>query len=299
MCKRHKKESLQKTSSLTIAYDKLDQLITDTGKIDNQVSEKISNREDDFYKEYSYLKPDCKKSKKERRHEKWAEMRQNFKEFCGGVIGAIANIVKDVVDWAKENWKEILITIAIVVGAIVAIVAVIASGGLALMPFLMGLGLSASAAAGISTAVGVVAVISTIGSSILNLFDTWCGINNSSLKTLQKVLNWTSLISNGVYSIGAMYNGFKHISNTAIKELNGNRLVNVTRWGRSGLQSGDWVMKGNNTWYNYIRSFKWDFISPSNTVAPKSIGETFLVPLKTLHRPTGFGVDGIWKSIFG
>lgn len=101
------------------------------------------------------------------------------------------------------------------------------------MPLLTGLGLSASAAVSISTIVASVAVISTICSSILNIIDTWCDIDSSSFKTIQKVLNWTSVISKGVYSIEIIYNGFKGISNAALKEMNGNRWVQVTRWGCS------------------------------------------------------------------
>ena len=72
-----KKREGTKASSLTLAYEKLDQLIVDTGNVDRKVSGKISSREDDFYKRYSYLKPDCKKTKKELRDEKWAERWQN------------------------------------------------------------------------------------------------------------------------------------------------------------------------------------------------------------------------------
>ena len=272
------KSSTQTQENKIDALDNLkkdvNEFISDVVRIDGDAADAINKSKNDFYDKYEYLKPDIEKS--------WLEEK-----------------VDNACEWCKEHWKEILITVTIVIGAVLAIVAVVASGGLALMPLLTGLGLSASAAASISTIVGAVAVISTIGSSILNLINTWCDIDSSTFKTLKNVFNWTSIISNGVYSFGYIYNGFKGISNAAIKEMNGNRLVNITRWGRPGLQSGDWVMKGNNTWYNYIRSFKWDFISPTNTIAPKSIGETFLVPLKTLHRPKGFGIDGAWKIIFG
>ena len=55
-----------KESSLTLAYDKLDELIADVGTVDNKVSDKVSSRKDDFYKQYEYLKPDCEKSKWEK-----------------------------------------------------------------------------------------------------------------------------------------------------------------------------------------------------------------------------------------
>ncbi len=127
-----------KISSLTVAYDKLDQLITDTGKIDNQVSEIISNREDDLYKEYSYLKPDCKKSKKERRHEKWAEMRQNFKDFWCGVGSAIINITQNVGDWCKEHWKAVITGLILVIAVVGLVVLSLVTGGGILVAIIAG-----------------------------------------------------------------------------------------------------------------------------------------------------------------
>ena len=60
------------------------------------------------------MKPECEKSR-------W----EKFKDGC-----------KKVGEWYKEHWKEILITVTIVIGAVLAIVAVVASGGLALVPLL-------------------------------------------------------------------------------------------------------------------------------------------------------------------
>ena len=127
-----KKREGIKVSSLTLAYEKLDQLIVDTGNIDHKVSGKISSREDDFYKRYSYLKPDCKKTKKELRDEKWAERWQNFKNFWDGVGNAISNIAHNAIDFCKENWKEILkvLTVAILVITSVLLLVFVPGGGL-------------------------------------------------------------------------------------------------------------------------------------------------------------------------
>ncbi len=79
--------------------------------------------------------------------------------------------------------------------------------------------------------------------------------------------------------------------------------VTVTRWGRAGLKPNDWVMKGNNTFYNYIFSGKWQPGS-SNSYAPKSSGETFIVPEESLKVPSGqsvfdTGVLAIIKWLLG
>lgn len=70
----------------------------------------------------------------------------------------VANIVKSVVEWCNSNIGKIILGIIAVVGAILVIVAVVASGDLALVPLLTALGMSAGLATTISMAVGAVAV---------------------------------------------------------------------------------------------------------------------------------------------
>ena len=63
------------------------------------------------------------------------------------------------------------------------------------------------------------AVGSTIGSSVLNIVDTWGNIDNPMFNACQSALNWTSMISNGLYSIGSIYNGIKGIENGALRKF--------------------------------------------------------------------------------
>lgn len=60
--KKAEEREFTKKSSLSLAYDKLDTLISDVGSIDLKVSKKIKERKDNFYSQYSYLKPECEKS---------------------------------------------------------------------------------------------------------------------------------------------------------------------------------------------------------------------------------------------
>jgi hypothetical protein len=68
----------------------------------------------------------------------------------------------------------------------------------------------------------------------------------------------------------------------------------VSRWGRPGLQAGDWVMKGGATKSNYFWSGKYQpgwvptFGQPPNIPAPFSAGQQFSVPSSTLSFPPGF-----------
>jgi RHS repeat-associated protein len=74
--------------------------------------------------------------------------------------------------------------------------------------------------------------------------------------------------------------------------------TDVSRWGRPGLEDGDWVMKGKSSFWNYLKSGKWD-PGPWNEYAPPSSGQTFRVPTSALKSPVGFGVDGYIKALLG
>ena len=132
---------------------------------------------------------------------------------------------KKVGEWCKEHWKEILITVTIVIGAVLAIVAVVATGGMALVPLLTTVlttfGVSAGLATTIATitslSVASIAILSTLGSSTLNIIDTWWNIDNSVFNTFQNILNWTSTISNCFYSIGSIYSSVKEILNADLR----------------------------------------------------------------------------------
>ncbi len=96
--------------------------------------------------------------------------------------------LKKVGQWCKEHWQEIFITITIVIGAVLAIATVISS-----------------------TTAGI-AILSTVGSSALNIVDIWCKIDNPIFNTWQKGLNIVSAISNSAYSIGNIYNSLTGVS---------------------------------------------------------------------------------------
>ncbi len=74
--------------------------------------------------------------------------------------------------------------------------------------------------------------------------------------------------------------------------------ITVSRWGREGLEAGDWVMKGGQNWWTYARSFKWQ-PGMGNQFSPYSTGATYQIPANAVRWPTGLGIDGAWKGIFG
>lgn len=81
-------------------------------------------------------------------------------------------------------------------------------------------------------------------------------------------------------------------------------MMYVTRYGRPGLEAGDWVMPGQNALSNYIRSCKWQ-PGFGNEFAAMSMGETFIVHKSSAVWPTaGEGlfntiIEGPLNGLFG
>lgn len=71
--------------------------------------------------------------------------------------------------------------------------------------------------------------------------------------------------------------------------------VTISRWGREGLEAGDWVMKGGVNRWTYVRSFKWEKTS-WNQPAAYSTGASYRVPNASLKSPTGWET---FKVIYG
>jgi hypothetical protein len=82
----------------------------------------------------------------------------------------------------------------------------------------------------------------------------------------------------------------------------GTATITVTRWGRPGLQPGDWVMPGENTSWNYILSFKWqpNWFPGGNTSVARAAGETFRVLSSSVVAPYSEGrISNVIKWMFG
>ena len=189
-----------KNEALSTFITESEEFIGESERIDCDVRDVINERKNDFYEEYEYLRPECEKPEK-----KWYEK--------VGVV--ICSGLKKAGEWVKEHWKEIVVTVVIVIGAVLAIAAVVCSGGTALVPMLAALlttiGMSAGTAATVATiasiSIATIAVLSTIGSSALNIIGTWKDMSgNSTFKKWQTALNITCAVSNGIYSLGEIFN---------------------------------------------------------------------------------------------
>ena len=76
-------------------------------------------------------------------------------------------------------------------------------------------------------------------------------------------------------------------------------MTTVSRWGRPGLQAGDFVMEGGATKMNYFNSGKWQ-PGFGNQKAPFGAGEEFIVPSSSLLKPSHASTATIFdKGPFG
>ena len=82
----------QQIAGLEATQKQVNAFIDLTINRDNSAADAVSKAKDDFYKEYSYLKPECEKS--------------GWEKFCDGL--------KKVGDWCKEHWKEIVLAIELI-----------------------------------------------------------------------------------------------------------------------------------------------------------------------------------------
>lgn len=86
----------QQIAGLEATQREVNEFIDLTVNRDNSASSEISRAKNDFYKQYSYLKPDCEKT--------------DWEKFCAGL--------KKVGQWCKDHWKEIVLVIEIVVAVV-------------------------------------------------------------------------------------------------------------------------------------------------------------------------------------
>ena len=80
-------------------------------------------------------------------------------------------------------------------------------------------------------------------------------------------------------------------------------MTTVSRWGRPGLEAGDFVMKGPVSKSTFVRSFKWEPSSPLNTSNQrvpfsewKSGGTNYEVPSSSLSWPSSWEK---FKGVYG
>ncbi len=130
--------------SLGTFSDELEEFISETIEADADATAVINSNKKDFYEKYSYLKPECEKSK-------WEKFKDKLKK-AG--------------EWCKEHWK-LVVTVVLVIAAIV-VICVCPAAGIGLIALGAAKGLIAGAVIG-----GIIGGISSKaqGGSFLDGFE--------------------------------------------------------------------------------------------------------------------------------
>lgn len=122
--KKAEEREMAKKSSLSLAYEKLNDLISDVGSVDIKASGKIRERKEAFYDRYYYLKPECEKNRREKVKDAVCNGIKAIGDWAASIGEAIADFFISAVEWLKENWQSL---VALVVTIVIAVVIVVAS----------------------------------------------------------------------------------------------------------------------------------------------------------------------------
>lgn len=209
----------RKKQALATVSQKATNFFELTLEIDTKVHDTISSREKKFYEDHPHLKPPDPPEEK--------GFIEKAKDWCINQAENLKKAWDGLVEWYTENKetiKKIITTTLIVVGSIIAIAAIVYSGGTLLAPLLAAFGMAEGVATTVSMVVGTVAVVSSAVSLVPNGMDcaaAWDEIidpnnnpitdannelhSNENWNTFQNVTNTVSDVSNFVYNIGAVY----------------------------------------------------------------------------------------------
>ena len=125
-----KKREEEKVEAISKAYDKLGEFVHDIGRIDLLVAVAVDISKDNFYKKYSFLKPENEKE--------W------YEKLADAFIGACK--------WVAENFESLMVVIVcivIVIALVVVTVITFGTGALVFMAVLAGVGLASQLVADI------------------------------------------------------------------------------------------------------------------------------------------------------
>ena len=183
-----------------------DAFVAEAVRVDAGVSRNLARNQQELYGVSPWARPAVGAEDEAPWYEKAVQ-------WLGGKISdgvdAVKKLGKSIKDFYLEH-KKVIDTILVVLGAALAIGAVILTCGWALVPLLINVfGISAATAISISTGIGIAAAVTTGLSCIMDVTDIWCEIDQPLFNTAQKVLGTSSDILNGIYGLGMLYNAFK------------------------------------------------------------------------------------------
>lgn len=127
--KKAEEREMAKKSSLSLAYEKLNDLISDVGSVDIKASGKIRERKEAFYDRYYYLKPECEKNRREKAKEAICNGIDSIGKWAVNLAESLANHFIEACKWLKENLDNILkVVTAVLVVVALAVLTVLTAG---------------------------------------------------------------------------------------------------------------------------------------------------------------------------
>ena len=153
-----------------------------------------------------------------------------------------------------------------------------------------------SAETGAGVAGGVAVAVHGADVASAGAYKLWYGVGQDTLTSqgLQAVgvpRDWANGVDAGVSVMGSAGVGMatKAVGGVAASST---EMIEVSRWGRAGLQDGDFVMKGDPSLSNYLLSGKFQpsWMPGNNIPATFKSGESFYVPKSSLSYPSGWEI---------
>ncbi len=211
------REEERKIEAAIEVQQKTIEFVSLVNRVDKQVADLVTQNSDEFYRTYPWLRPPV--PVEDNRNfiqkgldyagEKLHQAGEALKEFWEGAKDGFRQLGEFITEFYEDH-KKLIDTIvlgAAIIGSIAALIS--GAGVIALVPLLQSVGVPLGIATGVSAAVVITSEVLTIGSSTLDLADTWFEIDNPVFNTIQNYLNVTSTIFGGVLLIGGIHN-FRH-----------------------------------------------------------------------------------------
>ncbi len=289
----HKIEAAIEVQQKTIEFVAL------ANRVDKQVADLVNQNKEEFYRTNPWLRPPVPVEDDRNFIEKGIdyvkdglhEAGEAIKEAWEDTKEALKKCWDSIVEFYEEH-KKIIDTILVVVGAVLAIAAVVATGGLGLVPLLGAFGCSVAVATTISMCVAVAAVVTTAVAAVLNVTDIWFEIDNVVFQKFKAAFNIASTVLNITYSIGSIYNAIKKTSPTQYiaDHTPKQTYTNVDQLSQSQLNSLD-TYSGND-YHNINNSLRGtETATPENAKVIKdlqnTLGNSSLPEDTILYRGTG------------
>ena len=209
----------RKQEALKAAEKQVSQFVTETSQVDSAVAQMVKKNKNAFYRKYPRLNPSGSQEDESIGQKVWAWLQGAGEKISQGVKNAWQNVKTWVTDMKNsivsfyqehktliDTIGKVLLTVVIVVGAVVGIIATCGGGLAVLAPLLAAIGLSASAAATLSAVLVVSTAVATGLAAIMDVADLWLDVDHPVFNFFQVTFNIVSFAGNLFTGVGKSFN---------------------------------------------------------------------------------------------